>query len=229
MFEAARRFIDHVADPGASFTSEQRLGIAQHARAARRCALCARRKQAVSPYAVAGGHDSEPGLPTPVIDAVHRVATDSGRLTSRWHADLREAGVTDAELVEIAAITAGTAGADTLARASARNGLRLPEPQPGPPTGHIAQNATVHSARVPTVKPNSATGAVAVLYSRSPTIVPNIWRSLSLVPDDAIAFFEFLDHLYESALEQLGDQCSITRYQMELIAATVSTHNDCFY
>jgi hypothetical protein len=47
-------------------------------RAARRCAWCAVRKAALSPYAMTGAHDTASDLPAVVVDAIHRVVTVSG-------------------------------------------------------------------------------------------------------------------------------------------------------
>ena len=67
-------------------TGAERVAIAREVRAARRCAFCAERRAALSPTAVSGAHDAATDLRPAIVDAVHRVVTDPGRL-SRCFAD----------------------------------------------------------------------------------------------------------------------------------------------
>ena len=72
-----------LASPGTWWTGAERVAIAAEVRAAWDCALCAQRKEALSPNAVQGAHDG-PGELSPVaVEAIHRITTDSGRLSLR--------------------------------------------------------------------------------------------------------------------------------------------------
>src|ERR1051326_2830352 len=73
---------------GTWWTGAERVAIAREVRAARRCAWCAERKAALSPYASSGKHDSATDLRPAIVDAVHRVVTDPGRLSRRWAAEV---------------------------------------------------------------------------------------------------------------------------------------------
>src|SRR5262245_23209111 len=70
--------------PGTWWTGPERVEIAREVRAARRCAACAERKAALSPYSVLTTHSAAADLGPAVVDAVHRVVTDPGRLSRRW-------------------------------------------------------------------------------------------------------------------------------------------------
>src|SRR5437868_14986125 len=80
---AHRRALERIARPGTWWSGAERLAIAAEARHAPSCALCRRRLEALSPHAVAGRHDAG-SLPEPVLEAVHRIRTDPGRLSKTW-------------------------------------------------------------------------------------------------------------------------------------------------
>jgi len=217
-----------IAEPGTVWSGAQRVAIAAEFRRARICELCAARKAALSPFAVAGAHEAAGDLPSAAIDAVHRIATDSGRLSNRWYEEFLASGVGPAHLVELTAIAATVAVIDTFHRAVGLDAPDLPQPQPGEPSDDLADVAIIHTARVPTVSIDDATGQVADLYSGR-DLVPNIVKALTLCPDAAIAFYRFARHLYCLGPAEVPADWSLTRPQIELVAATVSNHNDCFY
>jgi hypothetical protein len=208
---------DRLPRPGTWWTGRDRVAIAAETRAAAGCALCRDRKGAVSPYAVDGKHDRVSDFPEPVVDAVHRIATDPGRLTERWyHGLVGELG--DAELVELVGVTTTVVSVDTFARALGVPAPDLPAPEEGEPTRLRPSGATVDGHWVPSVPSGDAAA-------------PNIRRALSLVPTEAEAFEELGAAMY-LPLDDLMDferHRAISRPQMELLAARVSALNQCFY
>jgi len=60
---AHARAWERLSRPGTWLNAAERISIASEARAAKRCALCAERKKARSPFAVNGRHDSATPLP----------------------------------------------------------------------------------------------------------------------------------------------------------------------
>src|SRR5262245_5482297 len=90
-----------VGRPGRWWSGAERLAIATETRVAPRCALCLARKAALSPYAVGGTHDGPGTLPAVAVDAVHRIATDPGRLTRAWFDGVMAQGLADAAYVEL--------------------------------------------------------------------------------------------------------------------------------
>ena len=81
---AHRRAWRRLAEPGTWWTGAERVAIAAEVRNARRCRLCAERKQALSADSVSGQHDTVGGLPTAAVEVAHRVTVDNGRLSQTW-------------------------------------------------------------------------------------------------------------------------------------------------
>jgi len=96
--------------------SAQRVAIAAETRQAPYCALCRRRKQALSPAAIEGKHDSLDELPETVIEVIHRVRSDPGRLSERWFRDVVATGLGEEEDVETVSIVADLVVIDTMVR-----------------------------------------------------------------------------------------------------------------
>src|SRR5207247_11453337 len=82
---AQARASARIARPGAWWDGAQRIAIAAETRNAAVCGLCRARKAALSPSAVTGTHDSLGRLPEAVVEIVHRVCTDPGRLSEPWY------------------------------------------------------------------------------------------------------------------------------------------------
>lgn len=225
-----RRAWERIARPGTWWTGAERVAIAAETRHATRCDLCRRRKAALSPYAVEGRHDALGDLAGAVVDAVHRIRTDPGRLTRAWFEEIIASGLADARYVEIVGVVITVVGADTFARAIGVPPAPLPEPFAGEPSRLRPASAKDHGAWVPMIAPEDAAGAEADLYGTR-SFVPNIRRALSLVPAEARAFGD-MGSVHYFAIDDMMDltrQRAITRPQIELLAARVSALNQCFY
>ena len=227
----AHRFVwEHVASPGTWWTGRERVAIAAETRHAARCALCRARKEAVSPNAVAGSHDTLGALAHGVVDVVHRISTDPGRLSRAWFAGVIDGGLEETQYVELVSIVSLVAGIDAFVTALGLAVPALPEPLAGEPSGYRPASAKPGNAWVPTVAAEDATGAEGDLYGGA-AFVPNIMRALSVVPDEARALQKSVSALY-IPVEQIGDPTvrrSLDRMQMELVASRVSAMNECFY
>jgi hypothetical protein len=145
------------------------------------------------------------------------------------------AELSEAAYIELIGVIATAVAIDTLAR-----GLGAPLPPPasptdGQPTGEWATEAVRHSAWIRTVPPELATGDLASYYQDRATnpfgFVANVQRALSLVPAEQFRFMSLLEAMYvPMALMGTGDAGRALRTpQIELIAATVSLANSCFY
>lgn len=214
-----------LAQPGAFLTGEQRLAVVGATRAAGECALCARRKAALSPFAVSGTHDcagedaDRTPLDAPVVDMIHRLSTDPGRLTRAWFDTLIAAGVRVETYVELVSLVTTSVIVDTLHRSLGLALPELPESIPGPPTGAVNEDAVDAGAWVPVLS-----AARDIAESGLPT-VPNIARAMGLVPSAVALFFRTFRPHY-----QLKDiKLSISQAQTEFVAARVSSLNECFY
>jgi len=228
--QAHRRVWERMARPGTWWTGAERVAMAAEARHATACALCRERKRALSPYGAPGAHDTLGVLPSNVVDVVHRIRTDPGRLTRAWHEGVMASGLADAQYVEIVGVVITVVGADTFARAVGAPPAPLPEPLPGEPSRRRPDGAKDQGAWVPMIAPEDASGPEADLYGEA-RFVPNIRRALSLVPAEARAFGD-LGSVHYFAIDDMMDltrRRAITRPQIELLAARVSALNQCFY
>jgi hypothetical protein len=219
-----------LAAPGTWWTGAERVAIAREVRAARRCALCTRRRAALSPYGVAGAHDVATDLPTAIADAIHRVTTDPGRLTRRYADDVFAAGHSDAQLVELVGVVCTVMLVDGFARAIGVEPVSLPEPIAGAPSRVRPPEAVDEGYFVPTIP--FAVGQELGLYEPAP-FIPNVGRGLSLVPDEVRTARDLMLAHYMK-YEQVATDWEprdrpITRSQMELVASRTSAKNNCFY
>jgi hypothetical protein len=230
ILESHRALLEHIAAPGTWWTGAERVAIAAEGRHATGCSLCRERKAALSPGAVRGDHDTRGELPAPVVDVIHRVRTDAGRLTRDWLDGVIAGGLAATAYVELVGVVTMVAGIDFFARTLGIPPLRLPEPIPGAPARRRPASASPGVAWVPMIAPEDASGPEADLYGGSP-FVPNIVRALSLVPDE-VRMLQRLSATHYLPFQQIPDptaQRSLDRPQMELIAARVSARNECFY
>lgn len=228
---AAHAFLwEHIRSPGCWWSGAERVAMVRAARTSAECRLCRARQAALSPNAIQGTHDGGGALPENVIEVVHRVRSDPGRLSREWYEHRLAGGLTDAAYVEIIGVVALSAGVDYFARALGVPPLMLPEPKGGSPSRYRPAGAVGGTAWVPMVEPEGAVGPEAGLYGNA-AFVPNIMKALSLVPDEARALRLSSDAHYVPA-DQIPDPSVrrvLDRMQMELVASRVSALNQCFY
>ena len=220
-----------VAQTGAWLSGEQRLAIANEARNAWQCKLCKRRKEALSPYTIEGDHEHLGALPDAWIEAVHRIVTDSGRITESWYDSIIAAGIIEDEFIELLSLVTIVTGADTFMR-----GIGLP-PLVLPATGEQGTAPRRRPGGVktgpgwaPTVAPEDAGPELGDFYETGPAAY--IRRALTLVPGEAARFWPLSNQLYLSnplRVELKGVERALTRAQMEFIATRTSAYLDCFY
>jgi hypothetical protein len=183
---------------------------------------------------VPGVHDGASGLSAAAVDAAHRIATDPGRLAEAWATEvIGELG--EAAYVELVGVVTTTVMIDTFS-----SGLGVPLPPPplpahGEPTGETAAEAVHHSAWVRTVRPSAAVGELAAYYRDRATnafgFVGNVHRALTLVPAEQYRTMALLEAMYLPVRVMGGADPgrALTPTQIELVAATVSLANSCFY
>ena len=218
---AHQRAWQRLAAPGTWWKGRRRVAIAAETRNAAICGHCRDSKAALSPYTTRGTHDTAGNLPESIIEIIHKIATDPGRLTRAWFDHALSGGLSDGEFVETVSVVVTTIAVDTFTRA-----IGIPQhPLPNPANGD--------NAWVPMLAPEDMTETEACLktvyVSADPTFIR---RALSLVPDEACGLFDLVDAQYlpGSIMTDLTTQYrAITRTQMELIAGRVSAINGCFY
>jgi hypothetical protein len=222
-----------IRGPGTWWDGATRLAIAAEVRKAPSCLLCQERKAALSPYAIEGRHASLGALSECVVEVVHRLRTDSGRLRARWFAEALASGITDGEYVEVTALVASVTLLDSFARAVGAGIPLLPKPRAGEPSRVRPPGAALGVAWVPTLEPvDIKPGEPNPYQGVSPDHVCNIHRALSLVPAEAIEWSALSSAFYQTdaaAGDVQNEYGELTHAQRELIAARVSALADCFY
>ena len=235
---AHERAWNRIGRAGAWFDGKTRLAIAAETREAANCALCARRKESVSPYGIAGRHDTLGALPERLVEQIHRIVTDPARLTRGWFDSLITSGTPDTEYVEAVGVVATVVTIDTFCRAIGVPLHPLPAPQSGEP--HHRRPRTAHQreeAWVPMIHPKDLEGELDSVEEQSLAtywggIPSNIRRSLSLVPEEAYEWFRLVEvqYLPGKAMRDFANEYrAVTHAQIELIAGRVSVLNQCFY
>jgi len=230
LISAHDRAWHRLAAPGTWWSGVERVAIATEARAAPACRLCRGRRDALAPGMVTGRHDCASELSESVVDAVHRVRTDSARLTEAWARGLLQAGMSDGHYVELIGIVATVTAVDSFRHALGLPERPLPEPLPGEPARRRPAGAKPGLAWVPTVAPEDLTAEDPPMYQGKSGA--NIHRALSLVPEEVIGFFDLDDAMYlpDALLRDFGhEHRALTHAQIELLAARVSALNQCTY
>lgn len=224
-----------LGQPGTWWDGNQRRAIAVEALRALDCEGCGARAQALSPASVDARHTGSGPLETTTVDAVHRVSVDASRLTATWAHEIEDEGITPPHLVELIAIVATTRALETLCRGVGAHWPDLPAVETGEPTRDLPSGAMVHTAWVPTVPPDRATGASGELLRRRRSTLPpglaeamagkvgNVVLALTLVPEEHVAWHSVGRALYHA------EETALTPAQRELVATTTSVFNDCFY
>jgi hypothetical protein len=225
-----QRFWDRLAAPGTWWSGPERVAIAREARAARQCPLCRERRAALSPHAVRGNHATVTDLAPPAVEAIHAITNDAARLTRAWYERCLAAGLSDGAYVEIVGTVAALVSVDQFCRGLGLEEHPLPAPRSGAPSRYRPSTACADEAWVPMVPIDNAGTPEADLWPSGRT--GNVIRALSLVPDEVRTLSDLSAAHYlpnTQVRDPHASQGALTRPQMELIAATVSVANGCFY
>ena len=226
---------------GTWFDGYTRVAIAAETRQASDCTLCERRKYSVSPYSITGQHDSLSGLPERVIEQIYRIVTDPGRLTWKWFELLIASGTLDTEYVEIVGVAVTVVSIDTFCHAIGVPLFELPKPDANAPTRRRPATARQRGeAWLPMIYPRDLEGNLKTEEERT---LARYWggaqnkppRALSLVPEEAYAWFQLVEALYlplraiRVKRDHFKEYRAITHAQIELIASRVSVLNECAF
>ena len=219
-----------LGEPGAWLTGGERLAVAAEARHAWDCGLCAKRQTALTPSAVSGAHDHLGDVPDAWTEIVHRVVTDSGRLSERWFRQALADGVLEDEFIEIVSVVVITVTLDTFADGIGLAAPALPGATVGVPARQHAVNAKPGPGWVSTIAPEDAGPEFADFYANDSHFY--IRRALTLVPEETRRFWDLMNRFYleDPRIHELdGLDRAITRGQMEFLAARTSAVLGCYY
>jgi hypothetical protein len=204
--------------------------VAAEIRQAQQCAGCARIREALSPDAFKGAHDSLGVLSAAEVELIHRVVGDPGRLSERWAQSLLARGLAEGEYVEIVGVVAMVMMMDACTRALGVPAQALPVPVDGEPRRYRPPGAKKQAAWLPLVEPGDEVEADGPLYP-SPK-AGYIYRGLSLVPQSlrdywSLAYAHYLpsDQIYRFDVSIRA----LSRPQIEVLAARVSALHQCAY
>jgi len=218
--------------PGVWWNGAERLKIVEETRAARNCRLCLTRKSALLPQTVAGAHATATDLPPPSVEAIHRIVTDSGRLSRAWYSRTLAAGLADAAYVELLSVIAIATAVDTFDRAVGTPLRALPVLQPGAPTRRRPKGAKPGLGWMDMLAPEDVAAEDPPLYASAGRIGGNVHRALSLVPQAMMQFWDMFETMYlpQAAMRDFAREYrAITHAQIEMLAARVSVRNQCVY
>lgn len=198
ILEAFERSWAELARPGAWWTAEERVAIAEIARAA---------------VSAAGARHAAAALPQRAVDAATVIASTPGQTSEGWVSDVCEA-IGELPYVELVGIVARVAAIDTFHRLAAWPLTALPEPEPGEPT---------HEPPPEGARKNRTW--VSMVMPSAPFV-------LGAVPSALTAMNDLTDVLY-MPMNEMSDpdwrRGELHRTQVELVAASTSHVNECFY
>jgi GH24 family phage-related lysozyme (muramidase) len=207
---------EDLAVAGDWLTAKQRLEVWRHTRESRSNELDARRREALSPYSIPDMHPAGQTLSTTAIDVVHRLASDSGRLTRSW-ADQAMTELGEETYTELVGVSAIASVVDVYAVAVGEALVQLPSP---------TSSSEPAKLRPTTVGDVGAWVSQSVEGARA-----NVSRSLSLVPITDQTWRSLVDTLYSHGEEfyELEWDRALNRAQVELVAARTTSLLECFY
>ncbi len=221
---------NRIAAPGDWLDGSRRVAVAEEVRQALSCSLCVKCKDALSPYAVDGEHDSVTDLSAAEIDLIHRLSTDPGRTSKQWVGDMLTGSMSEEEYIEIVSIVCIVTVPDAFTRAVGAPEHTLPEPQLGKTAGYRSAAAKMYATWLPYVEVDDVGPEDGHLYDNPQE--PPVVKALSLVPDAKRAFWDLADanYLPATAVFDLDTELrAISRMQMELLAARVASVHQCTY
>ena len=223
-----------LAAPGTWLTAAERVDVAREVRGARDCRFCRERKESPLPMSIEGRHQAVMAdMPYARVELIHKLVTDPGRISRAWVKGLFAEGMSDAEYVEISGLVSAVLVVDTFHLAMGLPLRTLPEPEAGEPSKRRPRTAVPDDAYVPMIPADGLVDDYQDLYEPG-LPVANVHRAFSLVPEvtrlanDLMASHYFP---YEQVIRytDADHDYAINKTQIELTAARVSRHNDCFY
>ncbi|HEY7627352.1 MAG TPA: alkylhydroperoxidase-related (seleno)protein [Ilumatobacteraceae bacterium] len=213
---AHRQAWDSLGTPGTWWNGHQRVELAATAVAA--LTVDEPLPPWTAPSTVDGVLPANPAAPLIAHDAMYRIATHAGTITEPWFERVSgELG--DLAYVELVAIACTVAAVTTFRGAAGLPRWELPEPADGEPSRVVPPDlvpAGLNWVRV--TSPADAIAAVVQAFTSVPAENERLW---TLAAAQYIPNTEMVDPHWTRG--------SLSRPQMELVAARISQLRECFY
>ncbi len=203
-----------IASPGRWWNGAERIEIARVGRAAR-------------DFEAVGSEI----LSAAAVFAIQKLVVDNANLNHEWYEEIIAAdGMSEDRYVELVAVTVHALSIDEFHRALGLELEPLPDPAPGEPSQQRPPEAEQRRSWPPIVPRTGLHPADAMLYGPLEWGA-NVISALSLIPENVRWLHDLSEGHYLSFAEmRMPDPLrSISRPQIELIAARVSVLNECFY
>ncbi len=206
---------ERLAAAGDWLTGVQRAEVWDEVRGAAHHPLDIARREALTPAAVDGAHQPTANLSATAVEVVHRLATDSGRLSRSW-AELAMGELGEETYTELVGVTAMAAALDRL-DLLLDDGL---SPRPTSVDGEPRR-----------LRPDGVGDVGAWVSQTVEKQRANVSRALSLVPVTNATWRPLVNLCYSRGDEfsRLRWDRHLNRPQVELVAARTTAHNECFY
>ncbi len=229
--EAHQRFWQRLQRAGSWWSSVERIDIARETRAAWHCDHCRVCSEALSPVALSGEHSAVTTLPDYAIEAIHRIVTDSSRLSKSWYQGLLDRGLSEGHYIELLGTVVSIVSIDSFAIALGVAERALPPARSGDPDYYRPATAGPDDAWVPMVNEDNRDTPESDLWVANST--GNVVRALSLVPEEVRTLKDLsaAHYLQMADVRKSGFSAdrALSRTQMELVAGRTSALNACFY
>ena len=205
-----------LAAPGTWWTGRQRAELA--ATALRAMTASDPLPPWIAPSNVDGFLPDDLAAPREAHDAIYRIATHAATLTEPWYIGMRDA-LTDLAYVEIVAIACTVAAVVAFRRSAGLDAWDLPSPVAGEPSRTVPDDlvqATMNWVRV--TSPADELAAVVQAFTSVPAELDRLW---TLAAAQYIPNKEMVDPQWTRG--------TLSRQQIEIVAARVSQLRECFY
>ena len=172
----------------------------------------------VAPSTVDGRLGDDLAAPRVAHDAIYRIAAHAATVTEPWYVAIRDE-LTDLAYVEIVAISCTVAAVVGFRRATGLEPWQLPSAIAGEPSRTIPDGlvpAGLNWVRV--VEPADEQAAVVQAFTSVPAELDRLWT---------LAAAQYIPHL--EMVDPRWNRGTLSRPQMELVAARISQLKECFY
>jgi hypothetical protein len=216
LLDAHRQAWRALAEPGTWWSGHQRVELARTALAAMTAAEPL--LPWTAPSTVDGWLPDDLVAPRAAHDAIYRIAAHAATLTEPWYVGMCDE-LTDLAYVEIVAIACTVVAIAAFRRAAGLEPWVLPAPVDGEPSRHVPPDlvpAGLNWVRV--TSPADQQAAVVQAFTSVPAELDRLWM---------LAAAQYIPNL--EMVDPRWTRGTLSRMQIELVAARVSQLRECFY